>query len=101
MVKREFLPLALLAVFGCARLHFLKSPSVPRERGESETQPGPGFAPEPLRSGTDVNTDWIGYNNGYNGNRFSQLARITSENVSQLRQHCVADLEVRAAMESG
>jgi alcohol dehydrogenase (cytochrome c) len=98
---RVLLALVLLSVCGCARLHFLKSPSVPRERGDSETQQGPGFAPEPLRSGMDLNSDWTGYNNGYNGERFSRLAQITSGNVSKLRQHCVADLGERAAMESG
>jgi hypothetical protein len=51
--------LALLCLCGCARLNFLKSPSVPRDRGDSETQRGPGFGPEPIRSAPDTLGDSV------------------------------------------
>jgi alcohol dehydrogenase (cytochrome c) len=92
--------LALLAL-ACARLAFLKPPSVPRERGASSTQHGPAFAPEPLRGVPDTVSDWAGYNNTYTGTRFSPLSTITPQNVASLTEACAYDLGEKAAMESG
>jgi alcohol dehydrogenase (cytochrome c) len=96
--------LALLVLFplcGCAQLHFLKSPSVPRPLGRSETLQGPAFAPEPLRTRTAPLSDWAGYNGTLTGERFSPLDEITRTNVGRLRQTCEFDTGERAAMESG
>jgi alcohol dehydrogenase (cytochrome c) len=101
LVTGRWLLVLLACLLGCARLNFLKPPSVPRPKGESQTLHGPAFAPEPLRTTADPTTDWSGYNNGYRGNRFSPLAQITRNNVDSLREACTFELEERAAMESG
>ena len=95
--------LFLLAVAGtaCARLAFLKAPSVPRERGSSVTETGPAFAPEPVRATADTVSDWAGYNNTYTGSRFSPLREITPSNVRSLAPVCTYELGERAPMESG
>jgi alcohol dehydrogenase (cytochrome c) len=97
---RWWLVLAIAAC-GCAQLKFLKSPSVPRPRGESETVQGPAFAPEPVRTAPDPEADWAGYNNTYTGERFSPLTQINRRNIDSLRQTCAFDLGERAAMQSG
>jgi alcohol dehydrogenase (cytochrome c) len=91
----------LLATGGCARLNFLKSPSVPRPRGESKTVSGPAFGAEPGRTTPDPVSDWAGYNNTYTGERFSPLAQITPQNVDSLQPACTFDLGERASMQSG
>src|SRR4051794_13962489 len=93
--------LLVLCVCGCAQLHFLKGPSVPRARGESETVRGPAFGPEPVRTVADPLTDWAGYNNTLTGERFSPLDQIKPANVGSLRRVCAYQLGERAPMQSG
>lgn len=93
--------LLVLLIAGCAKLAFLKPPSVPRERGSSSTEEGPAFAPEPLRVTPDPAADWPGYNNTYTGSRFSPVGQITPQNVQSLRRACTFELGEKAAMESG
>jgi alcohol dehydrogenase (cytochrome c) len=100
MHSARILPLFLL-LSACARLAFLKPPSVPRPPGESATSQGPAFAPEPRRVIPDSISDWVAYNKGYAGERFSPLTQITRANVARLRQTCSFDLGERAAMQSG
>lgn len=98
---RRWLLLLVLAGTACARLAFLKAPSVPRERGSSATETGPAFAPEPVRATADTISDWAGYNNTYTGSRFSPLREITPSNVRSLVPACTYDLGERVPMESG
>ncbi len=94
-------PLLLLAVAGCAQLHFLKAPSVPRERGGVETTAGPAPAGGHLRAMPDRHADWGSYNNGYEGLRFSPLDEITPANARELSPLCRFELGEKAAMQSG
>src|SRR4051812_24929916 len=88
----------------CAKLVFLKPPSVPRPAGLSDTRTGPAFAPAADSSdphATAGDADWQGYNNTLAGDRFSPLREITPANVASLRPRCTFRLGERAAMESG
>jgi alcohol dehydrogenase (cytochrome c) len=90
-----------LSLGACARLHFVKPPSVPRPLGESETVVGPAFGPEPLRTSPDSTSDWANYNKTLTGERFSPLDEITTDNVASLQRVCEFDLGERVAMQSG
>jgi alcohol dehydrogenase (cytochrome c) len=100
-VRDRWLVLLLVCAGGCAQLRFLKAPSVPRPRGESQTVRGPAFGAEPVRTTPDPQTDWAGYNNTLTGERFSPLDQITAANVGRVRRVCTYDLGERAAMEAG
>lgn len=100
-MRGRWLVVLLVGAGGCAQLHFLKSPSVPRSIGRSETVRGPGFAAEPLRSTPRPGRDWGAYNNTLTGERYSPLSDITAENVAGLRAACTFDLGERASMQSG
>ena len=97
---RWIAPLLMYAA-ACARLAFLKGPSVPRERGTGSTEIGPAFAPEPVRATLDTTSDWAGYNNSYTGSRFSPLHQISPGNVGSLTRVCTFELGERTPMESG
>jgi alcohol dehydrogenase (cytochrome c) len=89
----------------CAKLVFLKPPSVPRPAGLSDTHTGPAFVPaahssDPRPPG-GADADWHGYNNTLAGDRFSPLREITPANVASLRRRCAYRLGERAAMEAG
>jgi alcohol dehydrogenase (cytochrome c) len=101
VVSRKLSLLALISLCGCAQLHFLKSPSVPRPLGRSETVPGPALAPEPVRTTPVPASDWAEYNGSLTGERFSPLDEITRLNVSRLRKSCEFDTGERASMQSG
>lgn len=101
MVRRILSAACVLALTGCAQLHFLKAPSVPRPRGQSRTELGPAFAPEPVRVTPNPASDWAAYNNTLTGERFSPLAGITSQNVRGLRPVCTFHLGEQASMQSG
>ncbi|MEO7985343.1 MAG: PQQ-binding-like beta-propeller repeat protein [Gemmatimonadales bacterium] len=94
--------LVLFAVFvsGCARLVFLKPPSVPRAAGTSHTERG-ALPPHAMPARPQPATDWSGYNNTPDGARFSPLEQITPRNAHTLQPVCTFDLGERAAMESG
>jgi alcohol dehydrogenase (cytochrome c) len=101
VVSRKLSLLALFSLYGCAQLHFLKSPSVPRPVGRSETEQGPALAPEPVRTTPSATSDWAEYNGSLTGERFSPLHEITRLNVSRLRKTCEFDTGERASMQSG
>jgi alcohol dehydrogenase (cytochrome c) len=101
MMKAGWPVLLIASLSGCAQLHFLKAPSVPRARGQSETVRGPAFGTEPVRTAPDSLADWAGYNNTLTGERFSPLEQINAGNVGELRQVCAYELGERAAMEAG
>src|SRR5215217_3441723 len=100
-VRARWLFLFPASLCGCAQLHFLKGPSVPRARGESETVRGPAFGTEPVRTVADALDDWAGYNNTLTGERFSPLDQINPANAGELGRVCTYQLGERAAMESG
>jgi alcohol dehydrogenase (cytochrome c) len=98
-MRTGLLCLALL-LSGCARLAFLKPPSVPRAPGASRTVGGAAL-PAAWPAVADVATDWGSYNNTPDGQRYSPLSQITPRNAAALRRVCTFDMGERAAMESG
>ncbi len=91
--------LLVVLACGCARLNFLKPPSVPRPAGASRTE-GASAVTTATLGHADPDADWSGYNNTLAGTRFSPLNQITSRNAGGLRQVCAFDLHERASMQS-
>lgn len=94
--------LVLLAATGlaCSQLKFLKSPSVPKPRGDSVTVRGPAFgiasvsAPDPL-------ADWSTYNRTLQGDRYAPFDEITPANVSRLEPICRFPLDEKVTFQTG
>jgi alcohol dehydrogenase (cytochrome c) len=93
--------LSLAALAACAQLNFLKAPAVPRPRGDSKVETGPGPPIGQLPAHPDPARDWGGYNAGYEGTRFSPLDEITPANAGSLRPVCRFPIGERTPMESG
>ncbi len=93
---------SLALVAGCAQLHFLKSASVPKARGESAPVRGPAFG-DPGSAGQpgSHNEDWPAYNRTLRGDRFAPATAITPANVGSLRRVCEAPLGERANLQTG
>ena len=100
--RRAVLAAALLLAlgWGCAQLVFLKSASVPKERGTSVTVRGPAFDSTPDAK-PDPQQDWTTYNRTLMGERYSPGKAITPANAATLVRVCTADLGERAAFQSG
>jgi alcohol dehydrogenase (cytochrome c) len=97
------LAVALVATSGgCARLNFLKGPTVPRERGDLTVELGPAFAPAASAVGSATTaTDWLTYNGTLTGERWAALDEIDRHTVSGLRLVCRFRTGERVPMQSG
>src|SRR5688572_2500508 len=95
------LPGLVLALSGCSYFAFLKPPTVPRERGAASTELGPAFASAALTAPGPAEGDWLTYNRTLEGDRFSPLAEITTDNVGRLVERCRFETGERTPMQSG
>jgi alcohol dehydrogenase (cytochrome c) len=88
------------AGIACSHLNFLKSPSVPKPRGDSLTVQGPAFGVAPS-SAPDPNADWATYNRTFTGDRYAPFDGITTGNVGGLRPECSYKLNKKVTFQTG
>ena len=87
-----------------ARLHFLKSASVPKRPSSSTTERGPAFSPATSLVASlqpNAQEDWTTYNRTLSGERYALAAAITPANAATMQRVCTAPLGERAAFQSG
>jgi alcohol dehydrogenase (cytochrome c) len=58
------------------------------------------YGPEDARSASE-NVGWVGYNNGYHGQRFAALDQINTRNVAQLKSVCELKLGEEGPFQTG
>jgi len=88
------------AGISCSQLKFLKSPSVPKPRGDSLTVQGPAFGVAPS-SAPDPTADWSTYNRTFTGDRYAPFDGITTANVDGLRPECSYKLDQKVTFQTG
>ncbi|MDQ6831458.1 MAG: PQQ-binding-like beta-propeller repeat protein, partial [Gemmatimonadota bacterium] len=101
MKVSRLLVVASLSLSGCSYLAFLKPPSVPRERGDTETIRGAATGVTARRTAIDPSQDWATYNGTFEGTRSSPLAGIDQSNVGRLKPLCAFPLGEQANLQSG